>query len=114
MHGIGMHSMREAEVGSRWPWRGRPLDSLLDVAVMTLGTVRRLRPHRSIREGHAGMATGARRKELTVLPVVEPITCLGKALLKQQWLCQHESDQEARPDHVPARRRPRCARGSGT
>lgn len=109
-----MHWMSEAEVGSRRAWRWRPFDSLLDCAVMTLGTVLRLRPQGGTRQGHAGVAAGASGKEGTVLPMVEPVLGLGLPALEHEWNDQEYHEQAAGHDHVPARRRARCARGSGT
>ena len=111
--GLRMHSMGETKVRSRRARRWRPIDSLLDGAVMTLGTVRRLRPHGGSSEGHAGMAAGAPGKERTVLPVIEAVVGLGKPSLEHTWNNQEQHEQAASHDHVPARRRARCARGSG-
>ena len=106
--------MSEAKVGWRRARGWSPLDPLLDCAVMTLGTVVGLRPEGGTSPRHTGVATGAPRKERTVLPVVEPILGLRKPSLEHEWNGQEHHEQYASHDHVPARCRARCARGSGT
>ena len=80
-----MNWMSEAEVGSRRARRWRPIDPLLDCAVMTLGTVLRLRPQGGTSQGHTAVAAGAPGKERTVLPVVEPVLGLSKPALEHEW-----------------------------
>ena len=108
-----MHLMCEAEVGTgRTLWRG-PINLGLDGSVMTLSAIHRRGPDGSGFVCHAGMAAGALGKERTVLPMVEPILGLGKPSLEHEWNNQEYQEQAASHDHVPARRRARCARGSG-
>src|SRR5215207_5302633 len=106
--------MSEAKVGSRRARRWSPIDSLLDSAVMAPGTVLRLRPHGGTSQGYTSVAAGAPGKERTVLPMIEPVARLGQPSLEHEWNDQEQYEQAASHNHVPARRRARCARGSGT
>jgi hypothetical protein len=90
--GLRVHSMGESKVRSRRAGRWRPVYSLLHAAVMTLGTVLRLRPQGGTSQGHTGVAAGAAGKERTVLPMIERILRLSETIVKQACQRQYRSE----------------------
>ena len=113
-HGLGMVTMGKAKIGSRRARRWPPLHSLFDFSVVTIGAVGCSRPELAAWNGDAGMAAGAAGKELTVLPVIEPLLAgLRKPFLASSREHDESENQAAEAHLEPARGRVRSARGRG-